>query len=417
MQKIKASSLYDADDLRNLISNEIKEGNEKFKITSMAHEEKNESYTAKIDYEKNPIEISLTSDNINDIFTEDALRIINCINKDQNFKVEIGTPNISCIQDSKGTEINLLNEGENLFEAMKDALFFKNCTPVKISEKLNPKTCLEFDGENYNYRKEGSDIIKNSELLEKLSDREIISFYELSFYIKDDKLAAVVKKSLDKNDFNFNKKGNMELLNVNSLSDDFKKALIYCQYNDAKLETSNIEDFLKTVKGSTRFENTPYHGDYTIEFEDNTVKTRGFFPRIEKYDFEPEKDFKILMALGNEKVQLYNKKDECFKITPDGILIETENLAVNFSDELEKWENISNYEGEIRFKNYSNDIEVSYDSSKGKIKYEVPVEINNKNFRKEILKNLNKDYEIVINEEKVSNSLNNNLERKKGKAR
>ena len=44
MQKIKASSLYDADDLRNLISNEIKEGNEKFKITSMAHEEKNESY-------------------------------------------------------------------------------------------------------------------------------------------------------------------------------------------------------------------------------------------------------------------------------------------------------------------------------------------------------------------------------------
>ncbi len=417
MQKIKASSLYDADDLRNLISNEIKEGNEKFKITSMAHEEKNESYTAKIDYEKNPIEISLTSDNINDIFTEDALRIINCINKDQNFKVEIGTPNISCIQDSKGTEINLLNEGENLFEAMKDALFFKSCTPVKISEKLNPKTCLEFDGENYNYRKEGSDIIKNSELLEKLSDREIISFYELSFYIKDDKLAAVVKKSLDKNDFNFNKKGNMELLNVNSLSDDFKKALIYCQYNDAKLETSNIEDFLKTVKGSTRFENTPYHGDYTIEFEDNTVKTRGFFPRIEKYDFEPEKDFKILMALGNEKVQLYNKKDECFKITPDGILIETENLAVNFSDELEKWENISNYEGEIRFKNYSNDIEVSYDSSKGKIKYEVPVEINNKNFRKEILKNLNKDYEIVINEEKVSNSLNNNLERKKGKAR
>lgn len=160
MQKIKASSLYDADDLRNLISNEIKEGNKKFKITSMAHEEKNESYTAKIDYEKNPIEISLTSDNINDIFTEDALRIINCINKEQNFKVEIETPNIACIQDNKGTEINLMNADENLFEAMKDALFFKSCTPVKISEKLSPETCLEFDGENYNYRKEGSNIIK-----------------------------------------------------------------------------------------------------------------------------------------------------------------------------------------------------------------------------------------------------------------
>lgn len=417
MQKIKASSLYDADDLRNLISNEIKEGNEKFKITSMAHEEKNESYTAKIDYEKNPIEISLTSNNINDIFTEDALRIINCINKDQNFKVEIETPNIACIQDSKGTEINLMNADENFFEAMKDALFFKSCTPVKIFEKLNSETSLEFDGENYNYKKEGSNIIKNSELFEKLSDKEIISFHELSFYTKDDKLAAIVKKSLDKNDFNFNEKGNMELLNVNSLSDDFKKALIYCQHNDAKLETSNIEDFLKTVKGSTRFENTPYYGDYTIEFEDNTVRTRGFFPRIEKYDFEPEKDFKILMALANEKVQLYNKKDECFKITPDGILIETENPLINFSEELKKWETISKYEGEIRFKNYFNDINVSYDASKGKISYEVSAKINNKNFQKEILKNLNKDYEIKLNGEKISSSFNNNFESKKEKTR
>lgn len=417
MKKTEASSLYDADDLRNLILNEIKEENEKFKITSMAHEEKNESYTAKIDYGKNPIEISLISDNIDDIFTEDALRIINCINKNQNFKIEIEIPNIACIQDSKGTQINLLNEGENLFEAMKDALFFKSCTPVRISEKLNPETCLEFDGENYNYRKEGSNIIKNSELLEKLDDKEIINFHELSFYTKNDKLSAIVKKSLDKNNFNFNAKGNIELLNVSSHSDNFKKALIYCQHNDAKLETSNIEDFLKTVKGSTRFENNPYHGNYTIEFEDNTVKTRGFFPRIEKYDFEPEKDFKILTALANEKVQLYNKKDECFKITPDGILIETGNPAINFSEELKKWETISKYEGKIRFKNYSNNIKVSYDASKGKIKYEVPAEINNKNFHKEILKNLNKDYEIEINEEKISSSFDNNFESKKEKTR
>lgn len=209
----------------------------------------------------------------------------------------------------------------------------------------------------------------------------------------------------------------MELLNVNSLSDDFKKALIYCQHNDAKLETSNIEDFLKTVKGSTRFENTPYYGDYTIEFEDNTVRTRGFFPRIEKYDFEPEKDFKILMALANEKVQLYNKKDECFKITPDGILIETENPLINFSEELKKWETISKYEGEIRFKNYFNDINVSYDASKGKISYEVSAKINNKNFQKEILKNLNKDYEIKLNGEKISSSFDNNFESKKEKTR
>lgn len=417
MQKIKASSLYDADDLRNLILNEIKEENEKFKITSMAHEEKNESYTAKIDYGKNPIEISLISDNIDDIFTEDALRIINCINKNQNFKIEIEIPNIACIQDSKGTQINLLNEGENLFEAMKDALFFKSCTPVRISEKLSPETYLEFDGENYNYKKEGSNIIKNSELLEKLSDKEIISFHELSFYTKDDKLADVVKKSLDKSDFNFNEKGNIELYNVKPFFDSFKKALIYCQHNDTKLETANIEDFVETVKGSTRFENTPYYGDYTIEFEDNTVKTRGFFPRIEKYDFEPEKDFKLLMALGNEKVQLYNKKDECFKITPDGILIETENPAINFSDELEKWKTISKYEGKIRFRNYSNDIKVSYDASKGKIKYEVPQKINSKNFKEEILRNLNKDYEIEINEEKVSISFDNNLESKKEKTR
>ena len=78
---------------------------------------------------------------------------------------------------------------------------------------------------------------------------------------------------------------------------------------------------------------------------------------------------------------------------------------------------MGNYEGEIRFKNYSNDIKVSYDASKGKIKYEVPAEINNKNFHKEILKNLNKDYEIEINEEKVLSSFNNNFESKKEKTR